>query len=895
MSFIDFSLAETLGPGRNLPTNEATALFFSISKLFQHQNDPLRQAVYLAIKELSGISEDVLMATSSIMKDVQNGSDLIKPDAIRSLTYVLDESTAFSAERLLKSAVVSRHPSISSAALCTSYHLLPISEVTIRRFTNETQEAVLDLKQFPNQHGNSEYYPNSTYISQYHALGLLYQLKKTDKMALLKLVRHFSENNSMKNQLAKVELVKIVNDLIYRDPQLFSQFRPLLSDWLSNKFESVQLETAKLITSFATRNSRLVAPELYAAAISALQSLLTVPRVSSRFAALRILNRISMVSPEKIVVCNPELESLINDSNRNISTYAITTLLKTGTSKNISSLISTITNFVHDVSDDFKIIIIDAVRTLSLNFPQEWKSILNFLIDVLKNSEGGFKFKNSIVEALIDIVSFVPQSKELALENLCDFIEDCEFNEILVRILHLLGKEGPSAPNPSLYVRHIYNRVVLENSIIRSAAVVALSKFALTKNDPTLYESIISLLKRIANDKDDEVRDRATIALEFIDSARNKDDVIAQNLIESKYFYDIPSLESKLSSYISSNTDSFATAFDVNQVRKFTEDEMKAINLKRKQEQIFNQKSETTLDTTPEAESVPEKRADANSFAGPNLDDHQEDLLATKYADELLSIEQIKPFGQLVNSSRAISLTEPEAEFVVRGVKHLFKDNVVLQFNITNTLTDIALDNVSVVCTPEISDEAELEELFTLQVDRLLPSEEAACYVAFKKLDEIVMEGFLNNLTFTTKEINPDTNEPFDGDEGFQDEYEIDSIFLNAGDYVKSSFTGNFSATFDELPCEEVAVFNIQEDLSIQEVVDKIILNSSCLPVESTQFAPSDSNSHTLKLFGKSALTGSKVALQIKMIKSSKGLALKVHGKGEDSLLCSDLVNGLMQ
>lgn len=95
-------LLRLLAQGETFPQNEATALFFSISKLFQHQNDPLRQAVYLAIKELSGISEDVLMATSSIMKDVQNGSDLIKPDAIRSLTYVLDESTAFSAERLLK-------------------------------------------------------------------------------------------------------------------------------------------------------------------------------------------------------------------------------------------------------------------------------------------------------------------------------------------------------------------------------------------------------------------------------------------------------------------------------------------------------------------------------------------------------------------------------------------------------------------------------------------------------------------------------------------------------------------------------------------------------------------------------------------------------------------------
>lgn len=53
-------LLRLLAQGETFPQNEATALFFSISKLFQHQNDPLRQAVYLAIKELSGISEDVL-------------------------------------------------------------------------------------------------------------------------------------------------------------------------------------------------------------------------------------------------------------------------------------------------------------------------------------------------------------------------------------------------------------------------------------------------------------------------------------------------------------------------------------------------------------------------------------------------------------------------------------------------------------------------------------------------------------------------------------------------------------------------------------------------------------------------------------------------------------------
>lgn len=885
-------LLRLLAQGETFPRNEATALFFSISKLFQYPNDSLRQLVYLAIKEFSGISEDVLMATSSIMKDVQNGSDLVKPNAIRSLTNVLDESTAFSAERLLKSALVSKHPSISSAALCTSYHLLPISEVTVKRFTNETQEAVVDLKQFPSSSMNGEYYPNSTYITQYHALGLLYQLKKNDKMALLKLVRQFSEGNVLKNQLAKVELVRIVSELIQKDPQLFTQFKPLLNNWLSNKFESVQLETAKMITSFAIHNPRLVSPELYAAAISALQSLLSVPRVSTRFATLRILNRISMISPEKIAICNPELESLVNDSNRNISTYAITTLLKTGTAKNISSLIHTITRFIHDVSDDFKIIIVDAVRTLSLNFPQEWKSIVTFLIDVLKNSEGGFKYKNSIVEALIDIVSFVPQSKELTLENLCDFIEDCEYNEILVRILHLLGKEGPSTTNPSLYVRHIYNRVVLENSIIRSAAVVALSKFALTKNDSTLCESIISLLKRIVHDKDDEVRDRASIALKFIEAAKEKNDKVANDLIQSSSAYDLSSLESKLSAYLSSNTDSFQTPFDSQSIPKYAEDELKAMELKKKQEKIFENKGDKTRDSS-KTEST-SNSAGENFNAEAEYDDGKDDLLAAKYAEEMAAIPEISAFGSIVNTTKAVPLTEPEAEFVVTGIKHLFADHVVIQFNIRNTLTDVILDNVSVSCVPEESGDVTLEEQFTIPIDRLLPSAESSCYVAFKKPEAIVTETFMNSINFTTREVNPDTNEPFEGDEGFEDEYEIDPITLSGGDYVKSSFVGNFTSAFDELPHEEIAVYNIQEDISIQEVVDKVIQNTSCLPLGSTQYVGGDSNSHTLKLFGKSALTGSKIGMLVKFIKSSKGVALKVQGKAEDATLCADLVNSVI-
>jgi hypothetical protein len=51
----------------------------------------LRQMVYLAIKELATTSEDVIMVTSSIMKDMQPNSEVIyRPNSIRALCRIID-------------------------------------------------------------------------------------------------------------------------------------------------------------------------------------------------------------------------------------------------------------------------------------------------------------------------------------------------------------------------------------------------------------------------------------------------------------------------------------------------------------------------------------------------------------------------------------------------------------------------------------------------------------------------------------------------------------------------------------------------------------------------------------------------------------------------------------
>lgn len=50
--------------------------------------------VYLVIKELSNIAEDVIMVTSSIMKDMQPNLEVIyRPNAIRALCRIIDVST----------------------------------------------------------------------------------------------------------------------------------------------------------------------------------------------------------------------------------------------------------------------------------------------------------------------------------------------------------------------------------------------------------------------------------------------------------------------------------------------------------------------------------------------------------------------------------------------------------------------------------------------------------------------------------------------------------------------------------------------------------------------------------------------------------------------------------
>ncbi len=61
-----------------------------MTKLFQSKDLILRRMVYIGIKDLSNVADDVIIVTSSLTKDMTGKEDTYRAPAIRALTAITD-------------------------------------------------------------------------------------------------------------------------------------------------------------------------------------------------------------------------------------------------------------------------------------------------------------------------------------------------------------------------------------------------------------------------------------------------------------------------------------------------------------------------------------------------------------------------------------------------------------------------------------------------------------------------------------------------------------------------------------------------------------------------------------------------------------------------------------
>ncbi|GJE86234.1 coatomer subunit gamma [Phanerochaete sordida] len=873
--------------GETFTTQEATTLFFGTTKLFQHKDSALRQMVYLAIKELATTAEDVIMVTSSIMKDMQPNSEVIyRPNAIRALCRIIDPSMAQGVERFFKAAIVDKNTSISSAALVSAYHLFPAAKDVVKRWVNEAQEAVNAKGSgsfFGSNTGGNSYLgwgsssssttsgyqaiPSTSYITQYHALGLLYLIRQQDRMAVTKMIQQLGGGKTgsgtvLKSPLALCMLIRYAAKVMEEDPNVQRQMLDLIEGWLRHKSDMVNLEAARVICELKN-----VSPAQLQKPIAVLQLFLSSPKSSLRFAATRTLANLALLHPTAVATCNLELEQLISDANRSVATYAITTLLKTGNEASVDRLIKQITGFMSEISDEFRVIIVDAIRSLCLKFPAKHASMLSFLSGVLRD-EGGYDFKRAVVEAMFDMIKFIGDCKEQALSHLCEFIEDCEFTKLSVRILHLLGVEGPKSPQPTKYIRYIYNRVVLENATVRAAAVSSLAKFGLNSLDDKLSKSIKVLLNRCLDDVDDEVRDRAAMYLKVY-----QEPPLADIYVKEESVFSLSALESKLVSYLS-DPEAVAESFDVSSIPKISRAQAA---------------KEASRPSTLETLGAP-STSKAATPPPPTAAETQ-----SAYASQLAEVPEFETYGTVLNSStKPAQLTESETEYQVSVVKHIFREHVVFQFNVSNTIPDTVLEQVSVVMQPQ--GETGLTEDFLVPIPQLSSANSPGImYYSFTRdtPEEYPIGSFSCVLKFVSKEVDPSTGEP--EAEGYEDEYSLEDTELSAADYIMPTYV-TFASEWDRLRggVNVTETFSLPAMDSLKAACDSIIEILNMQPLGGSE-DPQSPTVHTLQLSGLVAGGGGKVLVRSRMTYAKgQGVALELAIRAEKQESANLVVAAIM-
>ncbi|XP_017890017.1 coatomer subunit gamma isoform X2 [Ceratina calcarata] len=735
-----------LNQSEQLSTMEATEVFFAMTKLFQCRDIVLRRLVYLGIKELSSLAEDVIIVTSCLTKDMTGKGDLYRAAAIRALCTITDGGMVAAIERYMKQAIVDRSPAVSSAALVSSLHLSRVSGDVARRWANEAQEAL-----------NS-----SNVMVQYHALGLLYQARKTDKHAVIKLVSKLTRT-SPKSPYAACMLIRMackILDEVDDDEELLG----FISSCLRHKSEIVVYEAAHAWFNLGRVGTKEITP-----AISVLQLFCGSQRPAHRFAAVRTLNKVAMTHPGVVTACNLDLENLITDSNRSIATLAITTLLKTGAESSVDRLMKQIATFVSEISDEFKVVVVQAIRALCQKFPRKHAVLMNFLSAMLRD-EGGPEYKTAIADTIIAVMEVNAEAKEAGLAHLCEFIEDCEHVSLAVRILHLLGVEGSTSKQPSRYIRFIYNRVILETASVRAAAVTALGHFAATC--PPLLPNVLVLLSRCQLDSDDEVRDRAAYYCAVLQEQYGPTHL---SLIQPPLL-SIPSLERALRNYMQSTMEE---PFDISQV--------------------------------PPAQMIEEPpQIEVHATVKPQPRLTREESFMEKFS-QIPHLAVITRDSLLLKSSPVFELTESETEYNVKCIKHTFTDFLILQFDCVNTLSDQLLEDVRVAVESE-----SYTILFEVPCPRLPYNEPGTTYTVLRYPADVraSVATLATTLKFMARDCDPATGIP-DADQGYNDEYMLEDLEVTLADQIRGIWNRelDFSAAWEAAAAKGLT--NLEETFAL--------------------------------------------------------------------------------
>ncbi|KAL0265779.1 UNVERIFIED_CONTAM: hypothetical protein PYX00_011494 [Menopon gallinae] len=451
-----------LSTQKEVQPNTLKSIFVAILRAFQSKEVYLKHMVYLAIERTGPKTPDSFLAINSLCKDLGQVGDKLKPACLRALFSIVPGPMLNDFEKTLAQSY-----STNKMAPIIYYDL--VSKGKIGRSIVESS-------------GGS-----------FQRMALVFELKKNDRSFLLNFLK--------KNQFCRGEEAVFAAKLAF---YLFKENRKFLSE-LIQKFLVLKYNEEMVFVEAANSLLRLEDEEVLVFLDQTIQSVRSLLRSKSlvlKFASIRILNRLARRFPHECEVANPEVESLINDKNKNINILALTTILQIGTEDSVDRFISRVSKV--PMSDTYKYLLFDSITSLCRKFPSKSLDFLAFYKNTL-SEKSSLEFKIFLVKKINEIVG---ERRDKFVSMLSEYIEDSQHFMVTIHILGILGREIPKTSNPKRHLIHILNRLTLENNHVRVAALQTLANVSQATDF-----NFADILRRCAKEEDEMIRDMALFLL----------------------------------------------------------------------------------------------------------------------------------------------------------------------------------------------------------------------------------------------------------------------------------------------------------------------------------------------------------------------------------------------
>ena len=725
------NLIYLLNKGEKFSEKEKETIFFSATKLLHSANPILRRIIFLFVKHLNWWQSSFIL-TGSLITELNGDDDLIKPNCFRLLGEITDASSVKVVERLLKEAINNKNHEVASSALSCSLFMYLKGFDIAKSWINEISEKLSSSLGEEN-------------LLTFHTLLLLKEIKKNDKLFLIKIFCKIAENTnsrSQKSQFAVCQLIRYITELMKKgdlEQNVKSTFYRYLEVALYNIEESIKIEAVRGIMQIPN-----IKPAIKKTAISVLCDLVSSPNKIVIFSALKTLDKYIDEFAQTIAVdIFLELEKIIDDNGTNscIKSYAYSIYLKISKALSDYRLEKMFKTFIEQYSkfkEDFKRKIIIISKNISRDNLSKNKLYYNFFCSLFK-LDASPQTKLEILDALIWFIYNDKDLKMQALLFLSESIFDCQYDVLKIRILNLLGLECDLVGNKSKLIRYIYNQIILESPMVRASAISSLGEIGFKEKN--LRNIIISLIENCLNDDDNEVRERAFMvskALKAVQEEKKEDEQLVNFVFPKKV--------KKPTAIDELNIDLIQLVLNSEK-----ENLLKSEDICQELSNILNdtEKISEILIKDKEKNKKKEKKEkkEKKGEPGPKKDNPEEDYYSTMFP---------KIYGEPKIYTPYKKLTDPTAEYLTQYRKIVHDKIVVIDLEITNTIEFQVINDVTIEVGNYTPGGFDFDKVEIIPIKSLKTNESGHLYFKLLKVkDEIYSSCSINcSLKFDLQELD---------------------------------------------------------------------------------------------------------------------------------------------